>query len=508
MSSNMWLLFVVLAFLLPMNNWQQVHGSPYETKNVYYVWPDGARGDFSEEKIRSLQVRMKVPEESVGLQTPEISICLRVRLQNTRRSCLFDVAAIRFFFMDPFRGYGFVEYRGRYFTFVTNKMFKPRQYFHLCLSLNNTAHGTEFKMKWNDITLVDDTYLGKEALPANFTLGQYFDFGACFHFNLANGLPTNMTGELADIQVFQRALGVSEMEEYTANCQNVDGKAVANLSLSSVGQYVFEQKVHQSLVCESNNNNYHFPLVIQRRLKYDKAKHICNFLGGSMLHPLLDKNGLEAMINITIHGTSIFGREDCGKMFWVPFVQEDKNEDTENVTRKTYKYRWYRDSDNPNDPVKVKDEITDIQPWGLSQPNGLNFQQCLGISLDEDAFGFYDLDCQIDTACMICSIPSQDKFTLRGLDTKLDVDRHYKLNYYYNPMAPLLYFSGYNKDSMAWDWDTDTLIIMRINLTKIVTHEKQGPPFGQLSAKVFGKNSNYTKLIKFTRVTLRSSPPL
>ena len=492
----MW--FLILLLTLLSNNCQLANCSKFI--DAYYVWADGAMGESSDEKIKSLQATVAVPEEFVGMETSGITICVRIMLQNARPSCLFDVAGIRFFFSDPNLGYGFVEYENRYLMFLTRNQFQPRQFFHLCVSLNNSEQQTEFKMIWNEYVLVDEVYLAEEAFSTNFTLSPKLYFGSCLHF-ATWGLPNNMTGTLTDVQVFDQALEVSEMKQYTFNCKLLNRQGFSNISY--LGKNVIKYPVEKSFICGSDSNNFLFPLVIRQRLNYDKARRICDFLGGHMIHPLIQKNGFEIMKNLDLNATNDFGMEDCKSVYWVPFVQLEKDVDTTNISRKTYEYKWYKDIGNINHKISEGDDVIDIEPWALNQPNGLHLQRCVGISFNEETYGFYDLDCSNDQECMMCSVPAQEKYTLRGLNPDIDADRDYKLNYYRNTKDLIISFSGYKQNVIKWDWKTNALWLEDINTTKIFTSEQQGLPFGDLTATVIGEKNNFTTFIKFTRVSLK-----
>ena len=68
-------------------------------------------------------------------------------------------------------------------------------------------------------------------------------------------------------------------------------------------------------------------------------------------------------------------------------------------------------------------EAAPYLPWEFSQPNGLEYQQCVSITLDNRKIG--DFDCHTNQVCSLCEFHGSINFHIHGLPETSPVDHDY-----------------------------------------------------------------------------------
>ena len=108
-------------------------------------------------------------------------------------------------------------------------------------------------------------------------------------------------------------------------------------------------------------------ITVATRVDYPTAKNFCRKIGGRMIEP----KTIASMEDALKRSSTTLGNTSCSRGYWSRIVQS--KEALQNET-----FEWILDPVNPLREGKV---VKDIQ-WRPGQPNGLRYQQCLSINID------------------------------------------------------------------------------------------------------------------------------
>ena len=130
-------------------------------------------------------------------------------------------------------------------------------------------------------------------------------------------------------------------------------------------------------------------ILIEHKTYFDSAKRLCQGYGGNLTIP---KNEEEMKV-LSFH---IQQSDVCNWAFL-------------GLTKST------------NDEIlDLKGNVVTYLKWGINQPNGREFQQCITTSSDGI---INDNECDTND-CFFCQIPEKSWFILRG-QTTIDIERKY-----------------------------------------------------------------------------------
>ena len=146
--------------------------------------------------------------------------------------------------------------------------------------------------------------------------------------------------------------------------------------------------------------------------------------------------------------------DTCNNEFWVPVRQNGKN-------NKTGDFIWSED-------VSTEKKMVTFLPWEFSQPNGLENQQCVSLSLITKSYG--DYACDDNRFCSLCEFHGSVSFHFHGLPKESLIDQ----NYIFVPNIQHgsgLIFTGYKQYQINWTYGVKQWPISdRSNLSKPVAY--------------------------------------
>ena len=228
-----------------------------------------------------------------------------------------------------------------------------------------------------------------------------------------------LRGIITDFNMWSTAYTKDELLSFTTKCksfsENGDIIAWSRVGTSAKGENAKLIQIQKEKACDiqTTSGADKSIVVLPKKLPYDSAKQLCLNLGGMFPLPtsteqlgmwmslISDENKNDSEGNDVIADT-------CSNTFWMPIRQNGKNPDTG-------EYIWSEEITSERKPAS-------FLPWEFSQPNGLEIQQCVTLTINKKQIG--DSRC-LDSYCFLCEFDGSVEFHIHGLPDTSPIDHNY-----------------------------------------------------------------------------------
>ena len=153
-----------------------------------------------------------------------LTFCLRLLPSSMSGQCMFSEEQILFVLSHPDQQYGFVRFHDITYMFMVPREIKlsPYQWYHICVSYEQTMVTQHVVMVMNGLKLVNESVqTPKNFAAAGFTLESTWRLGYCKHgYWMTGPLNTITRGEVSDFNVWSRFLSIEELIQFTDHCNS------------------------------------------------------------------------------------------------------------------------------------------------------------------------------------------------------------------------------------------------------------------------------------------------
>ena len=293
-----------------------------------------------------------------------------------------------------------------------------------------------------------------------------FTLGLCIesYDDLKDPLKAITRAIVADFNIWSTSFSETELLSFTMKCSPLSTEADVvnwkNIETSTFGNNAKKVQLHSHELCGTKGEADEATsiIILPIHKPYEAAKEICTKLGGNF--PLVENIDDTRNLNITL---SLGNRYDeggnnvldiCSNRFWMPIRQNGKD-------NKTGNYLWSED-------VSMEKKMATFLPWEFSQPNGLEKQQCVSMSLSTMEIG--DYACDTSLFCSLCEFKGSVSFHFHGVPETSLIDRDYILVPNIQQVGSLV-FTGYKQYQIGWVYGTRQWQISdRSNLSRPVAN--------------------------------------
>lgn len=224
----------------------------------------------------------------------------------------------------------------------------PRIWYHTCLSKNNDSNVTMFLQG----SVIHNSNLSSTVRP----LGNIITVG---YTSPSVFTGVHYTGNITQLNIWQRVLQHSEIELLVNCIKNVEGDVIP----WSTSNWVYQSSQHHSVssieFCKETKSH---STILFGTMTFYEAAFLCEGLGGHLVSPMT-YNEVDNLIKFA--RTS---NPNC-HMYWGGVWDEEEEGD------------WV--------PHHTCKKTSEPLPWAPNEPDGLHFENCGGI----DPEGIIDDDC-------------------------------------------------------------------------------------------------------------------
>ena len=413
---------------------------------------------------------IRIPRNDTG-SLSSFTYCFRIKIATTITQCLFEQDDLGLGFKFYTEYYGFLTIHGAWIMFEYNARLDPIKWYHVCMSYDS-GH---ILLVMNDQTLMDEeSYDLKQLKDTRLILNDRLTLGFCNGGDI-DPLTSITRGLLTDFNMWSTSFSETALLRFTREClplsndpnvinwnslksaiegENVD---IVNFGTNDVCDKKYPQDADKSI------------LLIPLEKPYKSAKLLCETLGGNF--PMLRNAQDIHLWNETIRLETIKRYDTkkngnitvgtCKNQFWVPIRQNGMKNDSSLESRGGGGYLWSEDTSH-------RTQIAPYLPWAFSQPNGLEYQQCVAISLATGKI--LDHDCRAIERCSLCEFYGAIKFHIRGLPKTSPIDT----DYIFEPRLQKengMAFLGYRQYLIRWIYKNNSWEILdRSNLEHVIGH--------------------------------------
>ena len=429
--------FVFLAIKIMLL--QEAHAIPSQGVDFVTDFISDPKVSSYKENYINLSVKSQLPMTT-------FTYCFRIKLYSIIMQCLFEESKIGFKFQT--KSYGFVTFHEAWIMFEYKQPLVPMKWYHICMSYVS-GH---ILLVMNNQTLIDEKPI-KQLENLKVTMNPVFTLGLCKDSEYKDYPLKGITrGRVADFNFWSVTFSKNTLLDFTNKCMPIVDEAdiinwdgIEKAARGNNAKIIQLQK--QDLCGTKRDADQDKSIVVLPFLQtYHSAKRLCNNLGGKL--PLASRLEDVENWNDTISLVNRFDKEEnnvmdgiCRNTFWVPIVQGGRNNTDGDFT-------WIEDN------TKERNTVTFL-PWEFSQPNGLEFQPCVSISLTTKQIG--DYSCNDESFCSLCEFSGSVNFHFHGLPETSTMDHSYIFLPELQTGSQLI-FIGHGKNKISWTYEMSNKI--------------------------------------------------
>ena len=320
--------------------------------------------------------------KSIGIE--EFTYCGKYYFRFVRNSIIIGIEPDLILGIKDFKNKrGSLLYQGVYYMFwFQNQTVNPDSWQYICLAVSSN----QMKIVWNGNILLNEpkVILSKE----EFTERKIWIGGALF-FDKNN--KRRFEGMISLANFWNDSLEDNDLISITTNDDPITVSAEYNLlsmitpkNSSCMDYFILDE--NDALFQEVKPEKV---ILIEHKTYFDSAKHLCQGYGGNLTIPKNEED-------MKVLSFSIQQSDVCNWAFL-------------GLTKSTN-----------NEILDLRGNVVTYLEWGINQPNGREFQQCISTSSDGI---INDNECDTND-CFFCQIPEKSWFILRG-QTPIDIERKY-----------------------------------------------------------------------------------
>jgi hypothetical protein len=289
----------------------------------------------------------------------------------------------------------------------------PKQWHSICYSFDTTN---------KNITIVFDGTLLTGSITDfpqfNISLSRMTNSTISYGTNLRFSDPliwtptqrNRFSGQLSDINIWSKPISFDNLVLFTQDCQSTKALGLppdfldwskTDFKKQSTEFVIIQQTQREDSICSTGLGDD--LKVMHYKSSFAEAPLICNAYGGKVIAPT------------SVNEWEVIRQKLFNKINMAGYITDTCSANV-----------WTGIKKSPNDTwVRVYDNVEAKFPWDQGQPNGLHLQQCLAGLLTKGTMKFVDEHC-LTNFCVLCQVPSQLKFKLRGqLPELLGVERDF-----------------------------------------------------------------------------------
>ena len=463
--------------------------------------------DFaSDPKISTFKENfIQIPAKNiVSLQS--FTYCFRIELFSTIVQFLFlegDDLGFKF----QTKNFGFVIVHGAWIMFECEEQLVPLKWYHVCMSYES-GH---ILLVMNDKTLINKEYSYLKSLKdSKWSLHDGLRLGIGLGNGMGNDGPLDsiLRGRVVDFNMWSKSLSLTDLRSFVRDClplpTHPDVIIWDSLEKVRKGGNVDILQLTVDEICgkKSSHSAYNTIITIPIKMTYESSKRLCTNLGGNLAMFRNDEDIVSLNRSIALQITS--GNEKsvnlmvntCARYFWVPIRQNGVGNDT-----KGGEYIWSED-------ISSQRSVAPYLPWAFSQPNGLEYQQCVQISLMDR--WIVDSACNTER-CSLCEFHGSVNFHIRGLPETSPIDNHF----IFVPQLQTgdsLKFMGHRQYLIRWVYENNVWEMLdRSNLAQTIgsfNNTLSNNPVGigswqKIDSKLFGTDNDVNPInLKLSKVKI------
>ena len=350
-----------------------------------------------------------------------------------------------------------------FFNFVfLNSTWPPKKWHHVCFSYDHSKRETILVSRG---TLV---YRDKDRTPKDEK-----QIPNCILKNLhlmRSSKGNGMVGKLTDFNIWNFAMPVDEMKNWTLCMNNKKGNIVDWDTMDWIKEALKEEVMTQNELCEEPNPGM---MILPGKRIFKESIDICKRLGGSMHYA---SNSTKAKDMFDFIGQY---EDECPDQSLFTGLTDIETEGVfiNEVTNET-----------------VNEEVIE---WNWGEPNGGRYENCVDVSRQ----GYLnDRMCDTPTDCTLCHFKRRPAMKLRGICSIIEMDRNYVMDF--NEKKSLKYvLSGWGSNIIMWSntnsaWE---LFDTKLNLSVASTNRTRDYPIGTqewhfTNIKCNNQNENFRKM--------------